>query len=138
MDGDGGSGPRRPVALLLPGQGAQRARMAAGLYGREPVFTSSVDECLACFPDGAALRDDWLGQRPRMDVADARWAQPMLLAVDYALGRTVLAWGVTPVALLGHSVGETAAAVLAGVLSIAEAAAVTGRRVARIQDTPDG
>ncbi len=138
MDGNGKTGSRRPVALLLPGQGAQHARMAAGLYGREPVFTSSVDDCLACFPDGAALRDEWLCGRPHMDIADARWAQPMLLAVDYALGRMVLAWGVAPVALLGHSVGETAAAVLAGVLSIAEAAVLTSKRVQRIQDTPDG
>ncbi|HEX4721094.1 MAG TPA: acyltransferase domain-containing protein [Pseudonocardiaceae bacterium] len=128
----------RPVVLLFPGQGAQHVRMAAGLYELEPAFAAIMDECLACFDDGAALRADWLSARPRVDIDDARRAQPLLLAVDYALGRLVLDWGIRPVALLGHSVGETAAAVLADVLPFAAAAELTSRRVRRARDTPPG
>lgn len=112
--------------------------MAAGLYERVPAFAAVLDECLVCFDDAAALRADWLSVTPRIDMADARRAQPLLLSVDYALGRLVLDWGVRPVALVGHSIGETAAAVLAGVLSFADAALLTQRRVRRAADLPPG
>jgi [acyl-carrier-protein] S-malonyltransferase len=126
------------VVLLFPGQGAQHERMAAGLYEQEPTFTALMDECLACFDNGKALRADWLSPHPAVDMADPGRAQPLLLSVDYALGRTVLNWGVRPAALLGHSVGETAAAVLAGVLSFEAAAELTQRRIHRARQTPPG
>lgn len=124
--------------LLFPGQGAQHARMAAGLYERVPAFAAVMDECLACFDDAVVLRADWLSATPRIDIDDARRAQPLLLSVDYALGRLLLDRGVRPAALVGHSIGETAAAVLAGVLSFADAALLTQRRVRRAGDTPPG
>lgn len=113
--------------LLLPGQGAQRERMAAGLYRVEPVFTREMDLVLGALgPDGARVRAAWLGPGPQQDLEDASIAQPLLFAVGYALGRTVLAGldrpaagsgplGPLPLTLVGHSVGELAAAALAGV-----------------------
>src|ERR1043166_6270248 len=101
MDGSTPAGPR-PVALLLPGQGAQHVRMAAGLYDRDETFATTMDVCLGCFADGRALRADWLAARPRLSIDDARRAQPLLLSIDYALGELVRSWGVEPVALLGH------------------------------------
>jgi [acyl-carrier-protein] S-malonyltransferase len=111
----------RPIALLFPGQGAQHARMAAGLYGHADVFTDCMDTAFGQLGDiGANIREDWLsdGSPERFD--DVTRAQPLLYAVDYALGRLVLSWGVDPGALLGHSVGEMAAATLAGVLDFTD------------------
>ncbi|ALC18569.1 acyltransferase domain-containing protein [Streptomyces pristinaespiralis] len=128
----------RDVVLLLPGQGAQYPRMAAGLYDSDPAFTDAVDRCLALFPDGELLRDDWLAEQPAIGIDDVRRAQPLLFTLDYALGRMVLSWGVRPAALLGHSVGELAAATLAGVFTLEDAVAVMHDRVTRIAPTEPG
>ncbi|MFJ4873433.1 acyltransferase domain-containing protein [Streptomyces sp. NPDC088757] len=126
------------AVLLFPGQGAQYARMAAGLYGHDDVFTDAVDEALALFGDGDELRADWLAENPAVPIDDVRRAQPLLFALGHALGRTVLSWGVRPVALLGHSVGELVAATLAGVFSLPDAVAIMRDRVDRIAPSPPG
>ncbi|WP_433516194.1 acyltransferase domain-containing protein [Nonomuraea sp. CA-143628] len=132
-------GRRRPVALLFPGQGAQHARMGAGLYQRDPEFTARMDEVFGLFgPHGRAIRDDWRSPRPALDLDDLRRAQPLLFAVDWALGRLVLSWGVRPAALLGHSVGEVAAAALAGVFTMADAVTVMRDRIDRLTGLPPG
>ncbi|MEU0375029.1 acyltransferase domain-containing protein [Streptomyces sp. NPDC006283] len=128
----------RDAVLLLPGQGAQYPRMAAGLYDSDPAFTDAVDQCLALFDDGRRLRADWLGDQPSIGIDDVRRAQPLLFTLDYALGRMILSWGVRPAALLGHSVGELAAATLAGVFTLEDAVAVMRDRVARIAPTEPG
>ncbi|MET9502708.1 acyltransferase domain-containing protein [Streptomyces sp. NPDC006622] len=128
-----------PVALLLPGQGSQHQRMAAGLYGHEPVFTAAMDEFFdAAGPEGAPLREDWLAERPATEIDHVTRSQPLLFAVDHALGRLVLSWGVRPAALLGHSIGELAAAALAGVFSPRDAAALVLDRIRRLAGAPPG
>ena len=132
--------PPRPVALLLPGQGSQHEGMATGLYGVEPTVTETVDEVLGLFgAEGAAIRADWLGTAgaPGIDIHDTRRAQPLLFAVDLALGRVVRGWGIEPV-LLGHSAGEVVGAVLAGVLSLGDAVRVVRDRVVGAADAPAG
>ncbi|WP_042164024.1 acyltransferase domain-containing protein [Streptomyces sp. NBRC 110035] len=135
----------RPVALLLPGQGSQHVRMAAGLHGVEPVFTDAMDEALAALaapgPLGlrtAGLREDWLDCRDSAVTGHVTRSQPLLFAVDYALGRLVLDWSIRPVALLGHSIGEVAAAVLTGIFTLRDAAALVHDRVTRLADAPPG
>ncbi|MFF3771414.1 acyltransferase domain-containing protein [Streptomyces sp. NPDC002232] len=135
----------RPVALLLPGQGSQHVRMAAGLYGVEPAFTDAMDEALDALaapgPLGrraTGLREDWLNSRDSAVVDHVTRSQPLLFAVDHALGRLVLDWGVRPVALLGHSIGEVAAAVLSGIFTLRDAAALVHDRVGRLADAPPG
>ncbi|MFG2194381.1 acyltransferase domain-containing protein [Streptomyces sp. NPDC048639] len=129
----------RSVVLMFPGTGAQHARMAAGLYGHEPVFTDAVDAVLAELgAEGGAVRADWLADAPAepMD-ADTRSA-PLLFAVDYAMGRLVESWGVRPAAYLGHSMGEFAAAVLAGVFRLEDAVRLLWERVRMQRTTPAG
>ena len=127
------------VALLFPGQGSQHTRMAAGLYGHEPVFTAAIDEVFALNgPAGADIRADWLSSRPAIDIDDVRRAQPLLFAVDYALGQLVLSWGVRPVALLGHSAGELVAATLAGVFTLPDAVRMVAERVRHAVLVPAG
>ncbi|GGS05491.1 hypothetical protein GCM10010269_50480 [Streptomyces humidus] len=131
--------PSRPVALLLPGQGSQYARMAAGLLPCEPVFAEAMDEVFTAWGDaGRGLRAQWLAERPEPPCDHAAFAQPLLFAVDYALGRLVRSWGIEPVALLGHSVGEVAAAVLAGVFRLDDAARLVADRVARSARAEEG
>lgn len=136
------NGTARPVALLLPGQGSQHLRMAAGLLDAEPVFAEAMDEALTALTDlgghSTALREDWLGTDDTAVMDHVTRSQPLLFAVDYALGRLVLDWGVGPVALLGHSIGEVAAAVLSGVFTLRDAAALVHDRVGRLAQAPPG
>jgi len=129
----------RPVALVFPGQGAQHPRMAAGLYGHDETFTDRMDESFSLMGEaGPRLRRAWLSSDPGPDYDDVTVAQPLLYTVNHALGRMLLSWGVRPVALLGHSVGELAAATLAGVLTLAEGMNLMRDRVARFAETPPG
>ncbi|GAA2413898.1 hypothetical protein GCM10010420_49340 [Streptomyces glaucosporus] len=137
------AGRPRPVALLFPGQGSQHAAMAAGLYGREPVFTAAMDAVLDLFgEDGPDVRADWLAdgttRTPLIGIDDVRRAQPLLFAVDYALGRLVLGWGIRPAAFLGHSAGELVAAVFAGVVSLPDAVGMMRERVRHAVRIPPG
>ncbi|WP_167479108.1 acyltransferase domain-containing protein [Nocardia arthritidis] len=127
------------VTLMFPGQGAQHRRMAAGLYRHEPVFTEVLDETLAAYGDqGAMLRALWLNPDPAVSIDATVPAQGLLFAVDYALGRMVLSWGVRPAVLLGHSVGEVVAATIAGVFDPAEICALLVERTKRLADGPAG
>jgi acyl transferase domain-containing protein len=129
----------RPVALLLPGQGAQHRLMAAGLYGTQPVFTAVLDEVFALMgEEGAAVRRDWLAESPELPIEHTGRSQRLLFAIEYALVRMLLAAGIRPSALLGHSVGEFAAATLADVFGLADALRVLEDRVARMSVTPPG
>ncbi|MFJ8622727.1 acyltransferase domain-containing protein [Kitasatospora sp. NPDC093550] len=136
--GSDGCGPR-PVALLLPGQGAQYEGMAVGLYGAEPVFTAAMDEVFALMgAEGGRVRSDWLSERPAVPLDDVTRAQALLFAVDHALARMVLGWGIRPAAVLGHSVGEVVGAVLTGVLALPDAVRLQMDRISRISAAPPG
>ncbi|MFC8075119.1 acyltransferase domain-containing protein [Streptomyces sp. NPDC057307] len=140
--GDAGADPAAVprTVLLLPGQGAQRERMAAGLHGREPVFTRAVDEFLGLLGgEGERLREVWLRPGPHTALDGAGTAQPLLFAVGHALGRAVAARVPgAPAVLLGHSVGELAAACLAGVLPARTAALFMSARARALRTAPPG
>ncbi|MFE1904096.1 acyltransferase domain-containing protein [Streptomyces gardneri] len=134
----GGPAPT-PVILMLPGQGSQFAGMAHGLYGTEAVFTRVVDEVLGLLgAEGRRVRDDWLAERPLVDIDDVTRAQPLLFALDVAYGTLLASWGVRPVALVGHSAGEYAAAVLAGIMKLPDAVAALDARVRALATAPRG
>ncbi|RBQ20508.1 polyketide synthase [Spongiactinospora rosea] len=113
--------------------------MATALYGREPVFTAAMDEFFEHLgAEGTRMRADWLSSTPRVPMDDASRAQPLLFAVGHALARDVMARGVRPVALLGHSVGELAAAAVADVFDLAGAARVMSARSAAMAEVSPG
>ena len=131
------------VAFLFPGQGAQHERMAADLYHSQPVFREEFDRCAELFlPE---LREDLrrLLFESELQGADhpvnrTRLTQPALFAVEYALARTLAAYGVRPAAMIGHSLGEIVAATLAGVFRLEDAVAIVARRAALMEAAPAG
>ncbi|AQU68945.1 type I polyketide synthase [Streptomyces niveus] len=129
---------RPRTAFLFTGQGSQYPRMTAALYEQSPLYRHFLDEAdAALLPHtGRSVRDLILAG----DVAvhSTRWTQPALFAVGYALGRTLMALGVRPGLLLGHSVGEFAAAVLARALPLDGAAQLIAARGALMQELPAG
>jgi acyl transferase domain-containing protein len=113
--------------------------MAAGLYEWDPVFTEAMDTVFdALGAVGSRIRDDWLAEEPEVCLDEVSRAQPLLFAVDHALGRMVRSWGVETVALLGHSAGELAAGVLAGIIALPDAAREMWDRADRLSRMPPG
>src|SRR5262249_39907353 len=125
----------RPVVFMFPGQGAQYPGMAEGLYRSEAVVRRAVDHCARVLKPalGADLRRLLFpGRRRRKQAAetlkDTKWAQPALFTVEYALAELWRSWGIEPAAMIGHSVGEYVAAVLAGVMRLDDSLALIARR----------
>ncbi|WP_326671529.1 type I polyketide synthase [Streptomyces sp. NBC_01257] len=129
---------RPRTAFLFTGQGSQFPRMTAGLYEDAPLYRRFLDEAdAALLPHtGRSVRDLILDGDEA--VHRTAWAQPALFAVGYALGRTLQELGVQPGALLGHSVGEYAAACLAGVFPLDGAARLITARGALMQELREG
>jgi acyl transferase domain-containing protein/acyl-CoA synthetase (AMP-forming)/AMP-acid ligase II len=132
-----GTADGRPrIAFLFTGQGAQYTGMAGELYETEPVFRTALDRCGEAFrphlpePLSAVLTSSHLD--------DTAYAQPSLFAVSYALSELWKSWGITPDLVLGHSIGEYAAACVAGVFSLEHAARIVALRGRLMQSLPAG
>ncbi|MEE8524254.1 MAG: amino acid adenylation domain-containing protein [Thermoanaerobaculia bacterium] len=136
---------QREVVFLLPGQGAQHAGMGAELYRSQPVFREVVDRCAAVLePDlGLDLRTVLYPPEDQAEAAEealtrTALAQPALFTVEVALAELVMRWGLRPAALIGHSIGEYAAACLAGVFSLEEALGLVVARGRMMDELPTG
>ncbi len=129
----------REVLFMFPGQGAQYAGMGRALHAHEPAFREALDSCAEILAGELGLD---LRQRLFAEDAEAlretRLTQPATFAIEYALAQLWLARGIRPAGLIGHSVGEFVAAVLAGVMQLDDALRLVARRGRLMQAQPAG
>ncbi|MBV9108269.1 MAG: acyltransferase domain-containing protein, partial [Gemmatimonadetes bacterium] len=154
----------RSVVFLFPGLGDHHPNMARGLYASEHAFRAEVDRCAALLqpqlgidirgaiftgdaPSDAApsasvdLRAMLARSAPDADGARLNRtaiAQPAVFVVGYALARLWMSWGIVPDAVIGHSLGEYAAACIAGILSLEDALTLVAERAKAIEALPGG
>jgi FkbH-like protein len=140
---------RRDTACIwmFPGQGSQYPNMGRQLYESEPVFTAALDRCALILQPlvGYDLRkklfvdDDPLSiETCQRELRNTQLAQPAIFSIAYAYAQWLLACGVRPQSMLGHSVGEFVAACIGGVFSLPDALKMVAFRAQQMQALPSG
>jgi acyl transferase domain-containing protein len=135
----------KPVMFMFPGVGAQRINMGQGLYRSENTFRAVIDECARLFKPHLEvdLRDALYPKPEEMEPAASQLQEVTLsmastFALECALAALWMEWGITPAAMIGHSLGEYAAAYIAGVFSLADAVRLVAARGMLIRQTAPG
>lgn len=131
------------VAFLFPGQGAQFVHMGRDLYEEVPLFRETVDRCCAVLEpllgfDLRMILYPTPGAEAEQRLRQTAITQPALFTIEYAMAQLWMHCGITPAAMIGHSIGEYVAACLAGVFSLEDALALVAERGRLMQSLPGG
>ncbi len=135
-----------PVNFMFPGQGSQHVNMALAFYRSEPRFRDLIDRCSELLEPHlkVSLRDVLFPDEGiNLEIAaevlkNTTLAQPAIFVIEYALADLWMHWGVTPKAMVGHSVGEFVAACHAGVFTLEEGLELLAHRGRLMGDLPGG
>ncbi|MEW6735407.1 MAG: type I polyketide synthase, partial [Acidobacteriota bacterium] len=135
----------RPVIFMFAGQGTQYVNMALELYQFESSFRAQIDHCAELLKPYLRLdlRQLLYPAPEQMAIAIEQLnqtfiAQPALFVVEYALAKLLIEWGISPQAMIGHSIGEYVAACLAGVFSLEDALFLVAARGELMQQLSSG
>ncbi len=136
----------RPVVFMFSGQGAQYVNMGKELYLHEPVFKGHMDECAKILAPllGLDVRE-LLYPQPEDDperhgqkLGETWITQPVLFMLEYSLSKMWMEWGIKPVGMIGHSIGEYTAACIAGCMSLKDALKLVAIRGRLMQEQAKG
>jgi acyl transferase domain-containing protein/surfactin synthase thioesterase subunit/acyl-CoA synthetase (AMP-forming)/AMP-acid ligase II len=124
------SSQRRKVVFIFPGQGSQWPGMGRQLLAEEPVFRAALERCDRAIraEAGWSVLAELAADERSSRLAEIDVVQPTLFAIEVALAALWRSWGVEPDLVVGHSMGESAAAHVAGALSLEDAVAIICRR----------
>jgi len=132
------------VVFLFPGQGAQYLDMGKDLYGANPVFSDALDGCCGLFnlyldvPLLDVIFPSTMDELAEARLKDTQYTQPAIFAIEYALAKLWMSWGVRPTGFCGHSIGEYVAAHLSGILSLADATKLVAKRGKLVSELSQG
>jgi|APTNR8051073442_1049403.scaffolds.fasta_scaffold01268_9 amino acid adenylation domain-containing protein len=133
------------VVFMFPGQGSQYVNMGRDLCASEPVFKQHFDRCCEHFSkefgtDLKAIIFPNAGEEEKAaeQLKQTIYTQASLFTMHYSLAKLWMHWGITPDAMMGHSIGEFAAACLAGVFSLEDAVKLVANRGRMMQELPGG
>lgn len=127
---------RRPkLVFVFSGQGPQWWAMGRELWHSEPVFRDILEQCNQLFAPLAnwSLLEELMADQSQSRLAETEFAQPAIFALQVAVSALLKSWGVEPKAVVGHSLGEVAAAHVAGVLSLEDAVQIVFHRARLMQ-----
>jgi amino acid adenylation domain-containing protein len=133
------------VVFMFPGQGSQYVNMGRDLCASEPVFKQLFEHCCELFStefgtDLKAIIFPKAGDEEKAaeQLKQTNYTQASLFTMHYSLAKLWMHWGIVPDAMMGHSIGEFAAACLAGVFSLEDAVKLVANRGRMMQDLPGG
>jgi phthiocerol/phenolphthiocerol synthesis type-I polyketide synthase E len=134
---------KRPVIFMFSGQGSQYVNMGKDLYEREPKFREEMDRSFEILNPlmGIDAREILYPTDPAANpekINRTENTQPLIFAVEHALARLLMEWGIKPYAMVGHSIGEYVAAHISGVFTLEDALKLVVERGKQMQAMPGG